>query len=38
MSPLSLELEELTEKIAPALKPRKPAPLPQLTFPEVDRA
>ena len=37
MSPLSLELEELTEKIAPAPTPRKPAPLPRLTFPEVDR-
>jgi len=37
MSPLTLELEELTEKIAPHPKPRKPAPLPQLTFPEVDR-
>ena len=37
MSPLTLELEELSEKIAPATKPRKPAPLPQLTFPEVDR-
>src|SRR5438093_5131388 len=37
MSPLTLELEELTEKIAPHPKPKKPAPLPQLTFPEVDR-